>query len=52
MKYKYLDTVITKDGKVGTILQVYEHDNRYFVRFEKFGTIYHEDDITEWHGCW
>lgn len=49
--FKYGDTVITKNGKVGIITQALS-DNEYFVSFESYGMTMSENDIKEWYGCW
>ncbi len=52
MKYKYGDSVITKDGYIGIIVEVQTLTEQYFVKFNGGGRMYKEDELKEWHGAW
>jgi len=52
MKYKFGDCVITKDGKIGIVVELHEFTKQYFVKFQSGGCMYDEDELMEWHGCW
>ena len=51
MKYKFGQSVITHDNKIGIVRQALP-DGNYFVMFPLSGMIYHESELKEWHGAW
>lgn len=51
MKYKFGQSVITHDNKIGIVRQALP-DGNYFVMFPLSGMIYHESELKEWHGVW
>ena len=53
MKYKFGDWVITNNGDIGIVVEIYTYDQRYFVKLTNGdGRLYFENELTEWHGAW
>ena len=50
--FKFGDSVITHDNKIGIITQVIEVMQQYFVSFPNGGMLYNFDEVKEWHGVW
>lgn len=51
MTFKFGDSVITSDNRIGIVIQVHEFTRQYFVSFPSGGRLYNENEITSWHGC-